>query len=348
MQKVYINGRFLVEHITGIQRFAYEMCKAMIDNGFEIIILAPKKIRADYKLNCRIIQLGIFPGVLWEHLDLLFFLWRHKCPLLINFGSPGPLFYRNRIVSIHDITFYINPKWFSWWYGAYYRLITPIFTRLSKKVITVSKFSKSEIIKKLNIDSNKIIVINNAVSHDLKNSQSIINANNEKYILTVGSLDPRKNLKKLIEAYKLAGLENELKLIIVGKGSAMFNMELSEDIKNNMTGYVSDKELANLYSRATVFVYPSLYEGFGIPPLEAMSFGCPVVLSDIPVFREVFGDAACYVNPLSKESIAEGIQKVFRDLDYRKTLVERGYNKVQQYSWDNSAKKLIAHINSIL
>jgi len=95
------------------------------------------------------------------------------------------------------------------------------------------------------------------------------------------------------------------------------------------------------------FVYPSLYEGFGIPPLEAMSLGCPVVLSDIPVFREIFGDAACYVDPLSTDSISAGIVKVLSDDAYRKELIRRGYQKALQYSWEKSAQKLSDTINSL-
>jgi len=341
MRKIYVNGRFLSQPITGVQRFALEMCKALANHGFEVVILSPSESKIKSVNNCTIKKFGVLNGILWEQIELLFFLLWHKKPLLINFGASGPIFYSNRIVTIHDISYYINSKWFSWWYSAYYKLVTPIFTRLSKKVITVSEFSKNEIIKKLKIDAQKIVVINNAVSQDLKEIMQTENYNAEKYILSVGSLDPRKNISKLVEAYKMSEISNEFKLLIIGRTAPMFNIKLEKDIKSMSLGYVTDDELAKLYRNATLFVYPSLYEGFGIPPLEAMAFGCPVVLSDIPVFREIFEDAACYVDPHSLNSIADGINLVIHDEQYRAQLIKKGLEIQKKYSWDTSAKKFI-------
>jgi len=345
---IFINGRFLTQNMTGIQRFSYELCKALINNGIEIIILAPKKIKKDYKLNCRIIRLGIFSGILWEQFELPIFLLMHKSPLLLNFGSPGPLFYSNRIVTVHDISFYFHPEWFSWVYRTYYRLITPVFTRLSKKVITVSEFSKSEIKRWLHIPDNKIVIINNGVSEAFVNNPLKPALTKGKYILSVASLDPRKNLDSLVEAYRLSGIEREdIRLVLAGRSSPLFNMKMSDEIIANSMGYVPDEELAALYANAMLLVYPSLYEGFGIPPLEAMSLGCPVILSDIPVFRELFGEAAHYVDPYSIESISEGIIKVLTNESYRNELISLGHEKVKQYGWDKSAKKLAGIIKSI-
>jgi glycosyltransferase involved in cell wall biosynthesis len=336
----------MAEQITGIQRFAYEMCKALINNGVDITILAPKKIRNEYQLNCPIIKFGVLPGIMWEHFDLQFYLWFHKCPLLVNFGSPGPLFYKNRIVSIHDISFYINPAWFSWWYSVYYRSITSIFSKRSKKIITVSEFSKSEIIKKLKIDSSKIIVIHNAVSQAMINTKQTNVFKEDKYILTVGSLDPRKNLNKLVEAYNSSENRNDVKLYIVGKSSPMFNMKSSNSIEDNTLGYVSDEELVSLYKNASAFIYLSYYEGFGIPPLEAMSFGCPVILSDIPVFREIYGESALFVNPDNITEINTTINSILSNNEQRKHMISKGYEKVKEYSWDLSAIKLTKLIES--
>ena len=347
MAKIYINGHFLTQTMTGIQRFSYEMCKAMIENGNEIIILAPKKIKKEYTLKCRIIQFGLFSGVLWEHIELRLFLLKHKNPLLLNFGSPGPLFYTNRIVTVHDITFHMHPEWFSKAYGTYYRLITPIFTRLSRKVITVSEFSKREIQGWLNISDDKIVVIHNAVSDAIKDSPTNASSKNEKYVLTVASLDPRKNLSRLVAAYELTGIGRETKLVLAGRSSSLFNMNMSKEILASSVGYIPDEALAALYKNAVLFVYPSLYEGFGIPPLEAMLMGCPVILSDIPVFREIFGDAACYVDPLNTASICEGMLKVLKDDSYREDLICKGFEKAKQYSWKKSAEKLADIINSL-
>ncbi len=347
MGKIYINGRFLTQKMTGIQRFSYELCKALIANGVEIEILAPRNIRDEYKINCPVIRFGIFSGILWEHFDMLFYLVRKKKPLLLSFGSPGPLFYKNRFVTVHDISFYFHPEWFSKSYGTYYRLITPIYTRISRKVITVTEFSKSEIKKWLKIPDEKFIIINNAVSGNILTDQVFPVANKGKYILTVASMDPRKNLDRVVEAYEKSNVKKDVKLVLVGKSSSLFNLKISEEIRSNSIGYVPDEQLAALYQGAALFVYPSLYEGFGIPPLEAMALGCPVILSDIPVFREVFGDAAYYVDPLNSDSIAEGIQKVLSNDNLRNELIARGLQQAKQYSWERSAKKLTETIKAL-
>lgn len=346
-QPLFINGRFLTQGITGIQRFSYELCRALIEKCVEIILLAPGKIRKEYKLNCRIIRFGIFQDILWEQLDLPVFLFKHNNPLLLNFGSPGPLFYKNRIVTVHDLSFYINPSWFSKSYSVYYRLITPVYTRLSKKVITVSEFSKNELKKLAGIPDDKISVIHNAVSATMKKEKPAIPGKKERYILSVASMDPRKNLDRLVNAYKQSGIEKDIKLVLAGKTDTVFAMEPSEEIRSNAIGYVPDEELAALYANADLFIYPSLYEGFGIPPLEAMSLGCPVVLSDIPVFREIFGDAACYIDPLDTGSIRDGILRVLNDEPYRNELIRRGRERNLLYSWEGSAEKLTAIINSL-
>ena len=345
---IFINGRFLTQEMTGIQRFSYEICKALIDKEPGIVIIAPKKIRKEYRLKCRIIRFGIFTNTLWEQVDLPLFLVKHKNPLLLNFGSPGPIFYPNRIVTIHDLSFYVNPAWFSKSYRFYYRVVTPVVARMSKKVITVSEFSKNEIIRLIGIPEEKITVIQNAVSSVIRKQQSNGTGEKGRYILSVTSLDPRKNLARLVYAYKMAGIETEVQLALAGKSDPVFNMELTGEILAHSAGYVPDDELSSLYENAALFVYPSLYEGFGIPPLEAMSLGCPVILSDIPVFREIFGDAAHYVDPLDTGSIRDGILQVLNNEAYRTELIRRGHERVKLYSWERSADKLYSIISSVV
>ena len=343
---VFINGRFLTQEVTGIQRYSYELCMALIRVGVEIIILAPKKIRKEYSPECRIIQFGIFKGILWEQVDLPFFLLKHKNPLLINFGSPGPVFYKNRIVTVHDLAIYVNPAWFSQSYSFYYRLVMPVYTRRSKKVITVSEFSKKEIMKMTGIPDDKITVIHSAVSDTISEHPSRPTIKSDPYILILASLDPRKNMARLVEAYKLAGIEKDIKLVLAGKSDPVFNMKLSKDIRLRSIGYIPDEALASLYQNAALFIYPSLYEGFGLPPLEAMALGCPVILSDIPVFREIYGDAAHFVDPYDTGSIRDGILRVLKDELYRDQLIRRGKEKAHEYSFSRSAEKLAEIIRS--
>jgi glycosyltransferase involved in cell wall biosynthesis len=347
MSAVYINGRFLTQRMTGIQRYANEICKALTRSGVEIVILAPRKTREEYRLTTPVIRFGVFSGILWEQADLPLFLLRRKRPLLVNFGSPGPLFYANRIVTIHDMSFRVNPGWFSKSYYWYYRIATPVFARRSKKIITVSVFSKNEIVRMTGIDGDKISVIHGAVPEPFSSRSSRAPVTRVPYILSVSSLDPRKNLERLTEAYKQTGLEKEFRLLLAGAGDPVFHAGPSGDVMVHSLGFVPDEELAALYENASLFVYPSLYEGFGLPPLEAMSLGCPVVLSDIPVFREIFGDAAHYTDPYDTGSIRDGIVKILKDDNYRESLIRRGKEKSKEYSFERSAEKLAAIITSL-
>jgi glycosyltransferase involved in cell wall biosynthesis len=341
---IFINGRFLTQAMTGIQRFSYEICKALICKNVDLIILAPRTIRAEYDLPCRITRFGVFRNILWEQIDLPVFLMKHKNPLLLNLGNTGPVFYPNRIVTVHDLSFYIHPEWFSKSYRIYYRFVTPLVIRFSKKVITVSECSKKEIIARTGIREEKITVVRNAVSGVFRKRQSQGGRVQGRFIFSVSSLDSRKNLGRLVAAYHMAGISDEIKLVLAGRADPIFNIEAPEEILAHSVGYIPDEELSDLYQHAILFVYPSLYEGFGLPPLEAMSLGCPVILSDIPVFREVFGDAAHYVDPLSSVSIRDGIIHVLSDESYRTELIRRGFERASRFNWDSSADNILSMI----
>lgn len=338
MARVYINGMFLTQRKTGIQRFSHEMCQAMAAAGHDIAVIAPRRIRKDYNLSYPVIHIGLLTGVFWEHLELLIYLLKRRKPLLISFGSPGPLLYKKRIVTIHDVSFYYHPEWFSRLYGLYYRIITPIIARFSEKILTVSHFSKKEILGWLNIPEEKITIVHNAVSQSMVNKAKGQAGPTEKYILTVGSLDPRKNLSTIIEAYHQTGLEKTIKLKAAGGESPLFNMDKNTHLSNVSLGYVTDQELFTLYKNAELFIYASFYEGFGIPPLEAMASGCPVVLSDIPVFKEIFGDAAMYVKPGDAQGMAKKIIEILNTPQLKNILIQKGYKKSKEYTWEKSAQ----------
>ncbi len=191
-----------------------------------------------------------------------------------------PLFYRNKVVTIHDIAVLKNPAWFSRTYYLYYRFMIPRIVKDSTKILTVSNFSRREISEVLNIPANRIEVIYNAVDGRFYHDPGI---KKEKYILTVSSIDPRKNLKNLILALKKLNLP-AYRLMIAGAESKIFsNTKLKELIESTphveFTGHVNDRKLVELYQKTTVFVFLSFYEGFGLPPLEAMACGTPAIVS---------------------------------------------------------------------
>ncbi len=344
---IYINGRFLCNKIDGISRFSLELCKQLKQFGVNFTIVIPKWLDFENKERFKIVSYGNLKSHLWEQLDLRIFLKMKGDPLLINFSGLGPLFYSNQIITIHDLSFYENKKWFSRSYTFFYSVATPILAKNALKILTVSEFSRREILKYLKIDNEKIEVIYNAVTDNFKSvdsytssSESIKKVIGHKYLLAVSSIDPRKNLQNLIDSFVELKLQ-DYKLVLVGKSSSHFNIKLKVDSESIIfTGFITDNDLSVLYRNCDFFVYPSLYEGFGIPPLEAMSCGCAVLTSAIPSIVEICGDAALYINPLNKESIKEGILKMISDDTLKKEFQARGIIRAEKYNWNDSGSKL--------
>ncbi|MCX7942882.1 MAG: glycosyltransferase family 4 protein, partial [Dictyoglomaceae bacterium] len=194
--------------------------------------------------------------------------------------------------------------------------------------------------------------------YDKKDLKNIIFRYNlpEKFILYVGNVKPHKNLKNTLLAFKIVKEEiDDLSLVIVGKKEGFIKEDIEvfnllskdNDLQERVvfTGYVEKFDIPKIYNLASILVFPSIYEGFGLPPLEAMACGCPVVASDIPVIREICEDAVYYVNPYNPMEIAKGIISVFQDRNLRERLIEKGWRRVNKFTWEESAKK---HLEVIL
>ena len=347
---IYINARFLTQPITGVQRFAIEICKELQKINENIIFVSPPDIlHEDIAQLLKVKIIGYNKGHLWEKIDLPIYLRLHGNPLLISLCNTSPLFYSNQIVTIHDMTVFENSLWFSRKFALLYKLVFPIMVFNSQKVLTVSEFSKREIQKYLNVKTDKIEVISNSVDHCRVFTGESQNKYG-KYVLCVGSVEPRKNLKNLIKAFELASLPNDYNLVIVGGKNKLFNSLSLDDNpklldKVIFTGYVSDEELSYLYKYAKIFVYPSLYEGFGIPPLEAMYYGCPTIVSNTSSLPEVCGDASVYVDPYNIADIANAITKQLLVTDIPQTAFIK---HVSKYSWNRSALRLNSVIQTLV
>lgn len=341
----YINGRFLTQKMTGIQRFALQMCIALHQNGVDICVIMPHFKLKENHFPFKIIEYGKNIGPLWEQICLSHFLHKHPNATLISFSGIGPVFAKRHITTIHDLSFFVNKHWFSFLYRLYYKIMTPLLVKHCTAIITVSEFSKKEIIKYLKVKPEKITVIYNAVSETFLTPCHTITDYRFKrpFILAVSSLDPRKNFKTLVRAFETSNITTH-KLYIIGTHQSSFSspdIECKSD-RIEFLGHVDDDILKQAYSSASLFVYPSLYEGFGIPPIEAMSLGCPVLLSDIEVFHEINGDAALYCSPTSEDDI---IKKIKFALDFEnKSVIDdlkiSGLKKSRNYSWAASGLKL--------
>lgn len=227
--------------------------------------------------------------------------------------------------------------------------------RRANYYLTISQFSKNEIVSLLGVEPEKIYVIPCACSSHIAKVEEEEQLNRvrkkydlpDRYILFVGNTNPRKNLNRLLKAYDMAKDKGEIahQLIIAGDQGWKFDRELAlngvkhkKDIR--FIGFVADEDMNALYSAASLFVFPTLYEGFGIPVIEAQTCGVPVLTSNVSALPEVGGDGAIYVDPYCEEDICDGILKVLQDETLRKKLVESGYQNRKRFSWKKSAEML--------
>lgn len=342
-----VNGRFLTQKPTGIHRYAFEVCNAMYKQGVDFVVATPKEIRSDYNVEFKTVKCGSLKTHLWEQLSLPRYLKSIGSPLLVSFSGCGPLNYKNQIITIHDVSHESHPEWFAKNYYRYYHYMIPRIAKKAHAVITVSNYSKGETVRILGVDADKMYVIPCDVPTPIKQaaqklSQSEL-APSDRYILTVSSMDPRKNFVRLVEAFNCIE-DKDVKLYIVGMQFKAFNTPDMQKLSGEnivLTGYVDDNKLSELYRNAQFSIYPSLYEGFGLPPLESMTFGCPVIASDIPAIREVNGDALLYINPLDINDITLKMNQLLIDENLRKGLKEKGLKQVRKYSWDRTAKEIV-------
>jgi glycosyltransferase involved in cell wall biosynthesis len=347
---IVINARFLTQKLTGVQRFAIEIARHLKALMPSAKFVAPSNIiHHQLATELGVTIIGKRTGAAWEQIDLPLYLKKNEKPFLINLCNVAPLFYSNQAITLHDVAFLVNPGWFNKNFVRFYKFLIPRIAKKAQIVFTVSDFSKSEIVKYIGIDPRKIKVIYNGVS-DLA-IPKYTGAGYGRYILTVGSIDKRKNILNLIEAFKLT-TSKYLKLIIVGDVNSIFNNRGNEMLKTNgniiFTGRVDDAHLAGLYMQAQMFVYPSLYEGFGLPPIEAMQYGCPTLVSDIPSLREVCGDASLYLDPLDTNDISKKIELLLNDEDLRNSLIEKGKQNSNRFSWKVSAKQIVNTIENLI
>lgn len=260
------------------------------------------------------------------------------------------------VVTIHDLIMTHYPdsrattknKLVYWLKIKAYQAIIKRAARNAEKIITVSDFSKQDIIKNLGVTHDKIEVTYEGFNLPERKDSNIDLGKWEikkPYLLYVGKSYPHKNLEKLVEAFK--NLDRNVQLVLVGKED-FFAKRLKNKIDNLglgqkiiMTGYVSDEELSSLYQDALAFVFSSLLEGFGLPPLEAMGQGLPVVSSSASCLPEILGDAVLYFDPRDNDDIIDKLAQIIDNADLREKLIQQGYEKIKKYGWEKCAKETL-------
>ncbi|EPF7462092.1 glycosyltransferase family 4 protein [Serratia marcescens] len=351
---IYINARFLTQGLTGVQRFAEQISLELKKIRSDIVFVSPNNIvRNNVADELNAIRIGKKSGHYWEQIELPNYLRKNGCDLLVNLGNTGPVFYKKQIVTHHDVTYKKFPQSYSRKFRAIYNFLIPLLLRNSLALVTVSEFSKKEISNAYHYDSKNISVIYNAASAIFENNAHV-HPQFSPFFLAVSSPNFHKNFHGLVEAFsELKGVD-EFTLKIIGEknrnfSSASFDESLEKaGGRIEFLGRVSDDELADLYSAAYAFIFPSFYEGFGIPPLEAQACGCPVLSSHAASMPEVLADSALYFNPYDKNEIKDAVIQIANNPDKRSELIAKGYKNIHRFSWSNSARELSVLIDRLI
>jgi glycosyltransferase involved in cell wall biosynthesis len=321
--------------------------------SYALCLVVPGGVRRNIPpLKCiRVIELRGFRSHFWEQFLLPVFV---RGALLVNLSGSAPVFKRNQVFMIHDAAIFDFPQAYSKRFIAWYRFQFWIQTKRALTLLTVSEFSRTRLCKHLGIDKERFCIIKNGVDHmDRIESHdhvlASLNLVSNGYLLAVGSVNPSKNFKTLIDVFSTLKDAGSIPLVVVGGGnSAVFaEQDVFDDTRVIRTGRINDSQLKALYTHARAFVFPSLYEGFGIPPLEAMACGCPVIASNAASIPEVCGNAVGYFDPTSTTSIRSAIERVITDRHWRSELQVAGRNKAKEYTWKEAAGYLILHLKRI-
>ena len=346
-----VNGKFTAQRLTGVQRVAYELMRAVRSThaaADEMEIAVPGNAIESASPIDRKRQVPWLKGDLWEQIALPL---ATRGELLLSLCNSGPVFKRRHVVMVHDMAVYDTPHTFSWIFRTWYRVKFAMLVRRAPILLTVSSFSKSRICALLGADESRVRVVRPGADHfaRIEPDRSIVerlSLTNVRYCVIVGSLDPRKNLQRVLEAVGKLGHLRDAKFVVVGGANPrVFAQGDGATVGDNpqivRAGYVSDAELKALYAYAACLAFPSLYEGFGLPPLEAMCCGCPAIVSTHPAVAEACGDAAMYCDAYSPDDIAQRIEQMLTDDALRVRYKEKGLRHVQEHGWNRSARELM-------
>ena len=338
MEKAYVNARFLSQRKSGVQNYALNLSLTLKEMGAPVIFVTCREvIQHEEAAKLDALVIGRMKSHVWEQFELVQYLKKQGNPLLINFCNTAPLNYSNQFNTIHDLAFEKPEPWFSPRFRYFYRWLIPQVARNCRQLFTVSDFSAGEISVQYGIAKDRILIMPNTVSAEMEGFlKEPPFGSDEKYFLTVGSLDPRKNISSVIAAFISLNL-TDVRLKIAGRRNRIFSSEGNASLYSDhpMVDWVEDannRQLVELYRNAIASVNLSFYEGFGLTNLEAMACGCPVIASDISVFREVCGPAAIYVNPSDEREAAAAMQSLMVEKDKRQTMKLAGAERASVFT----------------
>lgn len=346
---------------NGVERFIVTTLRELDRNSSNHIFyiftdnpLLNKKFK-----NHRVIYIKLNSRLFWDYIKSPFIISKYRLDGIIypkNIIPPTHLLLSAKKINIiHDLAYFSKRiEAYKFWDKIYNRLLFGLSCRIANKVIAISNNTKNDLINILKINSKKIIVVYQGVEKcfkqqtNLSEIQSIKSryALRQPFLFYCGSISPRKNLLRLLRAF------NEIKEVIphnlyLSGGRYWLDLEVQEYVLKNLAnrvfiiGHISDNDLITIYSKADIYLYPSLYEGFGLPILEAQACGCPVLTSNTSSCPEIAQKSAHLVDPYSIDEIKSGILKIIQDHQYRNHLISSGYQNIKRFSWQKCAQEII-------
>ncbi|OGF24068.1 hypothetical protein A3H09_03550 [Candidatus Falkowbacteria bacterium RIFCSPLOWO2_12_FULL_45_13] len=374
IKRIGIDARFYGPLGKGLGRYTRQIVDQItgLDDSHEYVIFLGRENFDDFKTsNPRVKK--VLADIGWyglaEQILFPFYIWWARLDLMHFPHFNVPVFCPIKfLVTIHDLILIKFPTRRATTLGPiiyaiknfFYKIVIWRAVKRSRRVIAVSVYTKKDIIERFKINPKKVTVTYEGVADFFRHSGAIDPSGRllkyglaKPYLLYVGNAYPHKNLESLIKAFSLIGQRlKDLSLVLVGKEDYFYSRlkKTAQGINARIVfpGYVPDSDLKIIYAQALAYVFPSFYEGFGLPALEAMSFGLPVISSDRTCLPEILGQAAVFFNPADQADMKEKIEMVIKDEKLRLEIAERGYRQVKKYSWSDCVRKTLEVYNEVL
>lgn len=359
---VWVNARFLDRPTTGVERVARELletlatrhldhrgCWAAEGRELRLRLIAPRSTQAASPWpNLELERAGAFTGHAWEQFDLPRLT---RGEMLLSLCNTGPLFKRRHVLFLHDAQPFVIPENFSPSFRIWYRFLFRVAGRFAKRVLVNSRFTRDELRRHVGLPEDKMTLCYPGSEHVQRGPADAsalcsFTLPEQPFLLAVASANPNKNFVSVLRALEALGSDAP-PCVIVGRTDQRQFADIDVDAERvTHLGYVSDDELLALYRRALCLVFPSFYEGFGLPPLEAMAAGCPVISSRSSAMPEISGPAAEYCDPRDYRTLMAAILRVARTPGRRSAMIERGIRRARIFSWQTSAARLLQTLSA--
>jgi glycosyltransferase involved in cell wall biosynthesis len=357
-RRLAINGKFLTAGPTGVHRVAEQLVRQLAEHSHELAEIFPQSPRLIAPTNARNVALDVFElerggkfyGQLWEQFDLPSLA---GSDLLLNLCNLGPMARRASITMIHDAQVFISPGSYSWAFANWYRNVLPVLGRRHARILTVSEFSANELVRFGVVRRDNISVIPNGVDHLLayQSEPEIVDRlklQARKFVVSLANVQVHKNVGLLLKAFTNPALA-DLKLVLIGQDGRERFETRGHSIPANVVfaGRISDGELRALLESALCVGFPSTTEGFGLPPLEGMSLGCPAVVAPCGALTEIGRESAIFAAPDDPQEWAGAIRRLFDDPSHWESHSRAGRARASFFTWKRAGQELVDVIREV-